>query len=144
MTDAVTLTEVKRLDAATADVLARIHEESAVAAYAHIFDTPIPREESRERWQSYGGHVVLAQSQVETVGFVAWHGDRLDALYVLPSAAKRGVGSALIAAATGAIRLWVLEENSQARKFYTDHGWRQSGKTPTVYTGTREVEYVRD
>lgn len=140
----LTVAEVPEVNAATRADLARIHEQSAVRAYAHIVDTPFPREETLQRWASYRGHVGLARHHGETIGFVAWHDDELDALYVLPQAAGTGAGTALMRLAAGTTRLWVLAENDHARAFYAARGWRPSGRTRTVYAGVIEQEYVRD
>lgn len=140
----LSVVEVPEVSAGTVADLARIHEQSAVHAYAHIFDPPFPREETLQRWASYRGHVGLARRDGETVGFVAWHDDELDALYVLPQAAGTGAGTALMRLAAGTTRLWVLADNDHARAFYASRGWRPSGRTRTVYAGVVEQEYARD
>lgn len=125
--------------------LADLHERSAVLAYAHIFDTPFPRAEARERWRSYRGRLALATDAVgaDLLGFAAWSGDSLDALYVDPDASGRGIGRRLLKAATGARRLWVIEANTRARSFYERSGWVASGVTRPGYPGAPELEYVR-
>ena len=132
------------MDAEVAAELAVIHEESATPAYAHIFTTPFPRRETLTRWTTYPGRVVLAQSCGRTVGFVAWHDDELDALYVLPEAAGSGVGSTLLNAATNTTHLWVLEANAHARRFYEVRGWHASGPARCVWEDSNELEYRRE
>ncbi|MEL4357000.1 MULTISPECIES: GNAT family N-acetyltransferase [unclassified Luteococcus] len=123
-------------------LVARIHEESAVDAYAHIFTDPFPHEETQQRWNLYTGSLALASVEDMAVGFVAWQ-DEVEALYVLPSAAGCGVGGRLLDAAVGATRLWVLEDNRHARRFYERRGWSPSGHLRQQYGPVRELEYVR-
>ena len=124
-------------------LLARIHEESAVDAYAHIFTDPFPREETQQRWNSYSGSIALALIENSVVGFVAWHDGVVDALYVLPTAAGCGAVGRLLEAAANATRLWVLEDNGHARGFYERRGWSPSGRIRQQYGPVRELEYVR-
>jgi GNAT superfamily N-acetyltransferase len=125
------------------ELLADIHERSAVVAYAHIFDSPFPREDSIERWARFRGDVALGCLNGEIVGFAAWEGDLLSALYILPEAAGCGVGNALHAQAESATRLWVLEKNDHARRFYEARGWAPTGVSQEVYAGGVELEYGR-
>ncbi|WP_186526158.1 GNAT family N-acetyltransferase [Leekyejoonella antrihumi] len=135
--------ELDTVNARVAAELAAIHEESATAAYAHISDGPFPRGETRTRWATYTGRVALAQEGGRTIGFVAWHSDELDALYVRPEAAGTGVGTTLINTATNTTHLWVLEANAHARRFYEVRRWRASGAARRVWEGANEVEYRR-
>lgn len=61
---------------------------------------PFPRAEARERWRSYRGRLALATDAVgaDLLGFAAWSGDSLDALYVDPDASGRGIGRRLLKA----------------------------------------------
>ena len=124
-------------------LVARIHEQSAVDAYAHIFTDPFPREETQLRWNSYKGKIALASVEDAVVGFVAWYDGEVDALYVLPAVAGRGAGGRLLAAAADATRLWVLEGKGHARGYYERRGWSLSGRIRQQYGAVRELEYVR-
>ncbi|MFC6704995.1 GNAT family N-acetyltransferase [Flexivirga alba] len=143
MNGALRVIEIDTVDVKVAAELAAIHEESATAAYAHIFDSPFPRQDTQTRWATYTGRVALAQSHDHTVGFVAWQDDELDALYVRPEAAGKGVGTALLGTATNTTRLWVLEANTHARRFYELSGWHASGRARSVWEGANELEYRR-
>jgi GNAT superfamily N-acetyltransferase len=54
-------------------------------------------------------------------------GDTLEGLFVLPSEAGAGIGTALLAAIGPVTRLWVLAENKAARGFYERRDWQWSG-----------------
>lgn len=141
----VTIAHLQAGDPALAARLAELHERSAVRAYAHIFDTPFPRAEAQERWRSYRGHIALATEPPASglLGFCAWSGDSLDALYVEPDAAGRGIGRRLLEAAADTRQLWVMAANTKARSFYERNGWAASGVTRPGYPGAPELEYVR-
>jgi GNAT superfamily N-acetyltransferase len=87
--------------------------------------------------------VVIAEVEGRAVGFVAWRGAELDALYVLPDAAGRGVGSRLLDRAGAVSTLWVLEANHPARRFYERRGWSPDGTARPGGGGRPEVRYVR-
>ena len=125
-----------------ADAMAAVHEASATAAYAHIFRSPFPAEESRQRWAAHRGRVWLAQRQDEVVGFAAATADEVDGLYVLPQEEGAGVGTALLEALGPVHQLWVLEDNHSARRWYERRGWRSSGERQPAY-GVWELRYVR-
>lgn len=123
-----------------------VHEKTASAAYAHIFADPFPRQEALARWSNHHGPVVLAAVGGATVGFAAAEHRVLEALYVLPSHAGRGIGSALLDAIAPVDRLWVLEENATGRAFYERRQWRWSGESRAGLDtgGITGMLYIRD
>lgn len=63
-------------------------------------------------------------------GIVVVLGDEIEKLYVEPTFQGRGIGAALLAYAVehlGARRLWALEKNAGARRFYARHGFKPTG-----------------
>jgi chorismate mutase/ribosomal protein S18 acetylase RimI-like enzyme len=70
--------------------------------------------------------VWVAEEDGRVVGYVRLTETWLDDLYVLPSHAGQGVGSALLdlakAQRPGGFCLWVFEMNAPARGFYARHG----------------------
>jgi chorismate mutase/GNAT superfamily N-acetyltransferase len=70
--------------------------------------------------------VWLAEVDGAPVGYARFTATWLDDLYVVPSHAGRGVGSALLdlakARRPGGFCLWVFEMNAPARAFYSRHG----------------------
>ncbi|MET9628131.1 GNAT family N-acetyltransferase [Lentzea sp. NPDC006480] len=70
----------------------------------------------------------------------------LYAIYVLSSAAGKGLGFELTKAALGDepdVIVWVLDTNVQARRFYERIGFRADGVTKTEMEGTAELTEVR-
>ena len=121
-----------------------VHEASATRAYAHIFSDPFPRAEELARWANHDGPVVIALRHDAVIGFAAANGDTLDALFVLPSDAGAGLGTALLDAIGPVTRLWVLADNQAAREFYERRGWRWSGVVEeSPHADVLKLLYVR-
>jgi putative acetyltransferase len=70
--------------------------------------------------------VWIAELDGSIAGFVAVKGEMLEHLYVHPDFHNRGVGSALLEKARELMplgfRLWVFQQNAQARRFYESNG----------------------
>jgi ribosomal protein S18 acetylase RimI-like enzyme len=96
------------------------------------------------------GQVAVAVAGGEVIGFIAWGRYHLDdlapdvlpdavgevrALYLAQAHQGRGVGRALLARAVERLaaagyseaKLWVLESNALARRFYERQGWAPDG-----------------
>lgn len=124
------------------DEMAQVHRAAAEVAYAHIFSSPFPLAEAREKWAGHRGRVWLARRGVGLLGFATAAGDELDGLYVLPHESGRGIGSALLDAVGDVRRLWVLEGNGAGRAWYERRGWRHTGRRQQAY-GVWELLYER-
>ena len=79
-------------------------------------------------------HDVWVAVEDAAIGWVEVDGDHLAALYVSPSCARRGVGSALLARAETAIRsadyaFARLDASANALDFYLRRGYRRCGPT---------------
>jgi len=122
------------------ELLAEIQEAASLAGLAHIYPPerhPFPREAVLERWRSYTGAIFLDPAGR---GFSAIGDEWLNGLYVRPESWGTGVAGALHDRAVAALReagvetarLWVLEENARARRFYEKRGWRPDGSTRVV------------
>jgi GNAT superfamily N-acetyltransferase len=129
------------------ETLLELQREAAVTAFGHIFPQdryPFPADLIREVWRQ-----ALADPDVETyigemegtpVGSVSVGGEFLRTLYVLPSSQGSGVGTALHDFALERLRargapeakLWTLEENWTARRFYEQRGWTLTTETRVV------------
>jgi GNAT superfamily N-acetyltransferase len=122
-----------------AELLAAIQEEASLAGFAHIYPPelyPFPRESVLARWRTAAEQVFVEGE----AGFVAVRPPWLDALYVRPAAWGTGVAARLHDRAVEALReagverarLWVLEENRRARRFYERRGWVLDGTSRVV------------
>lgn len=129
------------------DLVAAIHRESAMRAYAGIFppDEPFPWELTLARWRSFVGQlrVAVLGDADEPVGFVAFDDNELHALYVLPEHWSTGIGSHLLEVAACAHQLWVLLRNDRARRFYERNGWAADGTQRLTAFGVTELRYRR-
>ncbi|MBA2255174.1 MAG: GNAT family N-acetyltransferase [Chloroflexi bacterium] len=139
----MTSVSIRPASRADAEVLATIQERASVAALAHIYPPeryPFPAWAVRERWQTFEGRVWLAAAGPEPVGLVGIAPPWLEGLYVDPEAWGSGAAGALHDHAVEALRaagitmarLWVLEHNQRARRFYERRGWRPDGSTRIV------------
>ena len=117
------------------ELLAEIQQAASVAALRHIYgDEPFPRAEVLERWRTSTDTILLDEDEL---GFAAVSPGWLNGLYVRPEAWGTGVAArlherALAALGLGIARLWVLQENHRARRFYERRGWREDGSTRDV------------
>lgn len=137
---------IRPATAADAETFLAIQRAGSLAAFAHIFPPdrhPFPDESVRARWRSFlagpEGDALLVETDRGAVGMVAFSAGWLNALYVLPDAWEGGVGSRLHEEAVAALRatgpearLWVLEANDRARRFYEHRGWRLDGRERIV------------
>lgn len=133
--------------AVLADLYLRVRRENAgaIPAVAHADDSV------RAWWSDVlvvRDEVWVAELDGETVGVLALRRpDWVDQLYVVGSAAGRGVGSALLDVARrelgGRRQLWTFQSNTGARRFYERHGFvdveRTSGDNEE---GAPDVRYL--
>jgi GNAT superfamily N-acetyltransferase len=129
-----------------AGLLAELQERASVAALQHIFPSelyPYPRTAIRDNWSAALAdptRSVLVAEDKEPVGCVCAGAGWLVGLYVVPERWGAGVADALHDRALELVRdrgatdcrLWVLETNQRARRFYERRGWRENGDTRVV------------
>lgn len=114
--DADAIAEVFIASFATLSFLPRLHTNAETIDF-------IANKVLREQ------EVLVAEQNGGIVGFVAMaHGNFLEHLYVHPDSQGRGVGSVLLMRAKqrmpNGFRLWLFQQNTQARRFYERHGLR--------------------
>jgi ribosomal protein S18 acetylase RimI-like enzyme len=114
--DADAIAEVFIASFATLSFLPRLHTNAETIDF-------IANKVLREQ------EVLVAEQNGGIVGFVAMaHGNFLEHLYVHPDSQGRGVGSVLLTRAKqrmpNGFRLWLFQQNTQARRFYERHGLR--------------------
>jgi len=118
---------LRRANEADADDVASVYLASRKAA-------PMPplqqTDESVRYWvehklQGYD-ETWVAEVAGRIVGYARLAGDWLDDLYVAPTQARQGIGSALLdvvkSVRPDGFSLWVFEMNAAARAFYAKHG----------------------
>jgi putative acetyltransferase len=129
--------QIRRVDASDEEALARIRR-SAILALA----VPAMSREQAEQWatrapadriaRAMRDHDVWVAVDGAAIGWVEVDGDRVAALYVSPSCARRGIGSALLGQAENAIRstgytTTRLESSANALEFYFRRGYVRCG-----------------
>ena len=141
------MTEIREACADDGPILAGVQERASVAALAHIFPPeryPYPREAVHTRWVAAvaepGTRALIAFSDEEPVGAACVSTGWLEGLYVVPERWGTGLADELHGRALEVVRdlgspsckLWVLEDNMRARRFYERRGWRENGETRVV------------
>ena len=67
-----------------------------------------------------------AADGAELLGIITFREGWIDQLYVLPTAQRRGIGTALLAVAQdrfARLQLWTFQRNARARQFYESRGF---------------------
>lgn len=142
---------IRRATVGDAEVIARIQVHGHRWAYAGLLPQPVSDAEwiaqRTEVWRRLlvpgPGRAFIAERDARAVGFVTVGPEAtlpattgmLFALYLEPEVIGSGVGRALLAHAVDELRalgfrdavLWVLEENTRARRFYELAGWQADG-----------------
>jgi GNAT superfamily N-acetyltransferase len=98
----------------------------------------LPRVHSAAEEIKYSGEMIeagwvrVARIDDKIVGFIARHENEIYALYVLPEAQDKGVGTALLKNAMkdcDHLALWSYEANGMASHFYTLRGFVETDRT---------------
>ena len=138
---------IREARAGEAETLLAIQRDACVRAFAHIFPPelyPFPDDLVREAWDEVLAdrdvEVFVAEDAGEPVGSVSVGGEFLRTLYVVPEHWRTGIGTALhdhalerlSARGCGRAKLWTLEENWNARRYYEKRGWTLTDETRVV------------
>jgi GNAT superfamily N-acetyltransferase len=128
-------------------LLAAVQEAASIAALGHIFPPeryPYPREAVEARWVAAvadpAARTLIALDEDEPQGAALVTEEWLEGLYVVPERWGSGLADELHDRALEVVRglgsagcrLWVLEDNARARRFYERRGWRENGETRVV------------
>jgi GNAT superfamily N-acetyltransferase len=147
---------VRRGAASDAGAVAGVHVRAWQVGYRGLIDARflagLSAERRAQQWREWldapgpGATILVAEHAGAVVGFASLGPSRdsdagppvgeLYAIYVDPDAWGRGVGRALMAGALerlagaghAAARVWVLESNARARRFYEAGGWVADGE----------------
>jgi ribosomal protein S18 acetylase RimI-like enzyme len=152
------MTEIRPITDADIDAVARLHVRAWRSAYAGIVPADVLdaldparfAQARRTRSAPPGTQTLVAEDAGTVTGFASigpyrseQKSDQWDtgvgelyALYVDPARWGAGIGRALLSAAQATLaatavtemRLWVLEENHRARRFYERAGLRPDGR----------------
>ena len=157
---------IRRATADDADAIGRVQVETWRAAYTGLMPDEVVASfdvEARQRmWREGlsrprrpGSETLVAALGGDVVGFVSVGACRnedgpgeLYAIYLDPAHWGTGIGRALIERAEESLRasgftdarLWVLEGNERAERFYRAAGWVQDGRKVDEFQGAEVVE----
>ncbi|HWM56385.1 MAG TPA: GNAT family N-acetyltransferase [Pseudonocardia sp.] len=151
------MVELREATPADALDIAAVHVESWQVGYRGLIPDDVLAGlsvESREQWWRQTLSVpglrgtLVAVQDTAVLGFVSVGADHegdptcgeLYAIYLRPTSWRRGVGSALHAAALARLRalgfdrasLWMLAGNERALRFYRRLGWAEDGRRKVV------------
>lgn len=128
-----------------------LEKAANLVALAHIFPVaqhPYPDADVLARWERLladpGVTTLVGEDPQGLTCFVAFDAERLRHLGVRPD--LWGTGLAVQAfGASRADRLWCLEENHRARRFYARQGWQETGvRGPSEFAPFPvQIEYRR-
>lgn len=122
---------------ADAPALRDLERDTNRVALAHVFgDTPFPEPEVLARWSAELADPTFRVRVVDGPGrldaYVSHDGSVLHHLAVHPDRWGTGLGRALVAEAVAEMtepRLWCLDLNVAAQRFYRRLGWTPTGRT---------------
>ena len=106
-----------------------------------------------ERQQGYiqskidcGSRFFMLIEDDEPIGIVSVKDDLIEDLYILPQKQRMGYGTKLLQFAmeqcTGTPSLWILENNSNAKRLYHKMGFRETGRKNVITAGLDEIEIL--
>lgn len=140
-----------------ADIVGQVHSEAWKQAYADIFpkeflDEDTPEKRKHEFIDSCGYenifYYIIYEDNI-AVGIVKV-ADELDtyeiaSFYILEQYRNKGYGKQVVAYLEKEldkkrIRLWVLDGNIKARRFYENNGFVNTGTTRIIYRGDSFVQ----
>ena len=80
------------------------------------------------------------------VGIVSVRDDLIEDLYILPEKQRMGYGTKLLRFAieqcTDTPTLWILDNNSDAKRLYQRMGFQETGRKNAITDGLDEIEFV--
>lgn len=126
--------ELRRARPGDEGLLASVEQAANADALAHVFDPPYPWSAVRDRWAAILDDARVTSSLVvvggTAVGYLAHDATTLRHLGVVARHRGTGLADQVLAAVPATVdRLWVLEANTRARRFYERHGWHADGRS---------------
>ena len=119
---------IDKASSADANAIAQIHRTARKTAMPWL---PVLHTPDEDLWFFSNKvlpveKVLIAREKTQPVGFIASHQGWLNHLYIAPDRWGWGLGNRLLEAARSDLdhlQLWVFEENTRARHFYSEHGF---------------------
>ena len=131
---------------------AKIHSISWKESHRAFCTPDFIEKHTPERQRDYlqnkmnGGAKIYMLADEKPVGIVSVTGSLIEDLYVLPEMQNRGYGTELlrfaISLCTGIPVLWILENNTGARRLYLRMGFRETGRRHSITDGLDEIEFA--
>jgi GNAT superfamily N-acetyltransferase len=136
---------LRQLELADMDAAAQVHRTAFDHALLTLAGLHTPKE---DRWffreRVFGSCAVWGAFEAATmIGMLAFRRGWIDQLYVLPTAQRRGVGTALLQVAQNAfdrLQLWTFQRNGPARRFYEARGFALVRETDGAGNEEREPD----
>jgi GNAT superfamily N-acetyltransferase len=130
---------MRRAGPGDAELMLDIQREACLAGFAHVFPPELYPFPSEAVLDEIRGQLADATNValLDDDGFAVVGSGWLQKLYVRPAAWGTGLAGELHDAALAGLdgthaRLWTLEENHRARRFYEKRGWRLDEATRVV------------
>lgn len=139
-----------------------VHYQSWIETYTNHFSKEVMERHSLERCitiaSEYPENTYVAIIEGTIIGFVGYMTSRdedlsnageIVAIYLLREYQGQGIGKQLLVTALKELKdfekiaLWVLEDNENARSFYTRNGFNVDGKTKELY-GKTVIRMIKD
>lgn len=135
-----------------ADIIGQVHSEAWQQTYAGVFPESFLREDTAEKrkqefLETLGNKDIfyyIVYEDTTPIGIVKVIEEpdayEIASLYILEKYRNKGYGKQVIAYLQKElnpkrIRLWVLEENTKARRFYENNAFEFSGNTRLIHRG---------
>ncbi len=145
------ITRIVPVSEANLDAAAEVHAAAWQASHAEICAPDFLAAHTAARQRDYlkkkmeSGSRIFLLTEAVPAGLISVTGDLIEDLYVLPACQGQGFGTALlnraIAECAGTPRLWLLETNLRARRFYEERGFRPTGNICRTHGPLAELEY---
>ena len=147
------MVEIEPVDASNLLDDAEVHAASWRESHKNICSSEFVAAHTVQRQAVYlqgemdrGKQLFLLTDQV-TVGVVSVDQDLIENLYVHPAHWRKGYGTALLCFAETKCktpRLWVLNTNEQARRFYEARGYALTGRETILSETLKELEMGKE
>ena len=142
----LSVTEETLLTAATIHAESWQESHRSFCSEAFVKAHTPQRQKALFQQEMQGGMALYMLVKEYPVGVVSVKEDLIENLYVLPAEQNKGCGTELLlfamAQCRGTPRLWILDNNDRARRFYQKHGFHLTGNAHSLSEQLSELEMV--